>query len=197
MFDFGRCTCEQRTMTSPGQKGRAALRIATRSLHERLHEAAPFRALAEERLDLPAYTELLSKQASCYFTAAEILPIEPERLRLLGEDLTALAVQSPGLQTWPAPSGPAETLGWRYVVEGSIFGGRVISRQLAYLFADRCEGRSFFRGTPQGTAYWQALCEEIEQEARDPQGLSRMIEGALAAFTAFGRVLDARKPAYV
>lgn len=184
-----------RPMTLAGQKGRVALRVATHSLHERLHGAPDFAALAQGTLDIAGYAGLLSRQASCYFAAAKILPLEPGRLELLHSDLATLGAEQPEPLDWPNPAGPPEALGWRYVVEGSIFGGRVIYRQLDYLFGDRSEGRSFFRGTPQSTARWQALCSEIEQEARSPLRLNRIIEGAIAAFTAFGRILDIREPA--
>ena len=76
-------------------------------------------------------------------------------------------------------------MGWRYVVEGSIFGGRVIYRQLDSLFGDEEVGRSFFRGTTTGTRHWQDLCSELEDAGAAPGAIDEMIEGARDAFTAF------------
>lgn len=184
-------------MTLSGQKGRAALRVATHSLHERLHGAPAFVALAAGALDLAGYRQLLTRQASCYFSAARHLSLEAGRLALLELDLLAVDADQPQPLDWPAPAGQPGRLGWRYVVEGSIFGGRVIYRQLDYLFGDRSAGRSFYRGTAESASHWRSLCDEIEAEASRPRSLDRMIDGATSAFNAFGRVLDAREPAYV
>ena len=183
-------------MIPSGQNGRAALRLATHFLHERLHGAPDFAALADGALDHAGYRNLLSRLASCYFTAAEFLPLEPERLRALRSDLLALHADEPKHLAWLAPAEPAQAVGWRYVVEGSIFGGRVMYRQLDYLFDNRCEGRSFFRGTANSAAHWRTLCTEIEQEAHYPLNLDRMVEGATEAFSAFSRVLNVRTAAY-
>lgn len=183
-------------MIPSGQNGRAALRLATHFLHERLHGAPAFSALADGALDYAGYRDLLSRLASCYFTAAEFLPLEPERLQALRSDLLALHADKPEDLAWLAPAEPARALGWRYVVEGSIFGGRVIYRQLDYLFDNRCEGRSFFRGTANSAAHWRTLCTEIEHEACYPLGLDRMVEGATEAFSAFSHVLNVRKTAH-
>src|SRR5690606_35260103 len=95
-----------------------------------------------------------------------------------------------------AITGEAQRLGWRYVVEGSIFGGRVIYRQLDYLFGDEEAGRSFFRGTSAGTRQWQALCAELEHAGAAPAAVDAMIEGALDAFALFLSTVAAHEVAH-
>lgn len=169
---------------------RAALRAATRGIHERLHVAPPFVALARRQLTRRQYAALLSKMAGYYLSVSRHLPLEASRLGLLKADLAT--VEAPPFQPldFPVPTGGGQALGWRYVVEGSIFGGRVIHRQLDYLFGDEDDGRSFFRGTATGTRHWQLLCAELEDASTAP-AIEPMIEGALDAFAAFEKAISA------
>lgn len=134
--------------------------------------------------------------AGYYLAVSRLLKIEPTRLQHLGQDLTAIDAPPPAALDLPAIDGAARTLGWRYVVEGSIFGGRVIYRQLDYLFGEEDKGRSFFRGTAAGAGDWQALCGELEDAGASPGAIDQMIEGALEAFAAFASAIAAKEPAH-
>jgi heme oxygenase len=188
--------CEHRAMAARynGQGARGALRAATSAVHERLHTAPPFLALAQGRLNRDDYADLLSRMAGYYFAVSSHLPIEPARLRLLEDDLAAVEAPSPPGTILPPIVNEEAGLGWRYVVEGSIFGGRVIFRQLDYLFGSATRGRSFFGGTAGGVRHWQTLCAELEATGPRADTLDTMIEGALAAFAAFEKVIETMDP---
>lgn len=170
---------------------RAILRHATDAVHERLHQAEPFAAIAYRRLSRAGYAELLGRIAAFHFT----IDAEPgeSRRALLSADLDALAAPPPPRLAWNAPASRAGRLGCAYVVAGSSLGGRVIYRQLDYLFGDSPEGRSFFRGSPADGARWRALCSRLEAEGAVPGAVDRMIAGAEAAFALFERAIE---PAY-
>ena len=90
----------------------------------------------------------------------------------------------------------AARLGWRYVIDGSIFGGRVIYRQLDYLFGTGERGRRFFGGAPGGTTGWQRLCVQLERAGADARALGEMIAGAAEAFASFERLVDGERRAH-
>jgi len=179
--------CEVGAMAAQpvGVSARVALRVATRSVHERLHVAPPFLALTQDRLPLADYVTLLSRMAGYYFAVSERVAIEPTRLQSLRQDLADLGSPTPPRVDLPPVEGETRSLGWRYVVEGSIFGGRVIYRQLDSLFGDEEAGRSFFRGTATGTRHWQDLCSELDDAGAAAGAIDEMIEGARDAFSAF------------
>ena len=172
-----------------GQTVRLALRKATAPVHERLHEAAPFAALAEGRLTLDNYAGLLGTLGAYYFAASEHVPIDPARLAALRSDMAAVGATPDAPPRLAAPPSAAARLGWRYVVDGSIFGGRVIHRQLDYLFGAAEDGRRFFRGSPGAAAGWQRLCARLERAGQAPGALEAMIAGAAEAFAAFERLI--------
>src|SRR5690606_27052094 len=123
-----------------GQTVRVALRDATGPVHERIHRARPFAALARGDLALGDYRKLLAKLGAYYFGASSHLPIDGKRLSLLRDDLDALDAAPPCPAPMARPRSEPARLGWRYVVDGSIFGGRVIHRQLDYLFGNAERG---------------------------------------------------------
>ena len=177
-------------------KARTALRAATHDVHQRIHVAPPFLRLADGKLTRDEYAELLSALAAYYFAASRHVPLEPGRLQRLRHDLDAVgAPPPPGMDESLVPRAGSE-LGWRYVVEGSIFGGRVIYRQLDCLFEEEEAGRSFFLGTGASVRHWQTLCAQIEEAARVPGALERMVGGALDAFAAFESAIGEWKPCY-
>jgi heme oxygenase (biliverdin-IX-beta and delta-forming) len=176
---------------------RFALRNATDEVHERLHDAAPFRAIAEGRLPRTGYARLL--RALHHFharleqgcgeawrglprSAARVPQLETD-LRHLGEDVPAARGR------WSPPATEGAALGCLYVAQGSTLGGRVIHRRLDYLFDD-ARGRLFFAGSAGDGPAWRALCGLLEQEGRAPDRLQGMIAGARAAFALFEHCLE-------
>ena len=174
-----------RASAMPG--ARAALRRATSEVHERLHISPGFLEIAEGRLTLAGYRVMLSRLAGLYFGLAPELEIDPARLELLALDLADLDAPPPLPIACQVPSGEARRLGWKYVVEGSIFGGQVIYRQLDYLFGDASAGRRFFAGSPAALVRWRALCEDFERIGQENAELEEMVAGSQEAFALFER----------
>jgi heme oxygenase len=174
---------------SGSQGARASLRAATREVHERLHLSPDFLAISEGRLDRHGYGELLGRLAAIYFALAPELGIDGVRMERLARDLLDLDVPRPEPVRWQPPSDDAARLGWQYVVQGSIFGGQVIYRQLDYLFGEVEDGRRFFAGVPNDGDRWRSLCREFERAGEEEGDLRQMIGGSRAAFALFEREL--------
>jgi heme oxygenase len=168
---------------------RSALRDATGAVHERLHHAPPFAAIADQQLDVAGYTKLLARIAAFHLTVSKDLELDDTRPRLLARDLEVLGSPSPERLHWRSPESASARLGLAYVVEGSALGGKVIYRQLDYLFGNSARGRRFFRGSPSDGPRWQTLCRRLEQEGQTPRGLDEMIGGATAAFALFEQLV--------
>lgn len=188
-----------RPTDSPG--ARAALRRWTADVHERLHGAPAFAALAAGRLDRPAYADLLGRLLGFHRAVAPAvhraldrlgLPGEGHRVRLarLESDLAAVGPRAAPAVTAPDWSDDA-AVGCLYVVDGSTLGGRVIHRQLDYLFGPFDAGRSFFGGGPDDPLRWRRLCAALERHSAEaPARLPIMAEGAMATFALFETCLD-------
>lgn len=179
---------------------RAALRAATAEVHERLHDARFFDALASGTLDHAGYGALLTRirRFHCLTLAARsqalaALGLDPaeagRRLALIEMDLRHLGIACDDPGAPPAPCDEGEAIGCLYVVEGSTLGGKLIHRQLDYLLPDE-EGRSFFRGTPDDGARWRRLCEALDAYGSVPSRLPAMIAGAEATFALFETCLN-------
>ena len=170
-------------------KVRSALRDATGPVHERLHQAQPFAAIADQQLDAAGYTALLGRIAAFHATVGQQLKVDNRRSQLLARDLEVLGAPAPKPRDWSFPESAAARLGLAYVVEGSSLGGKVIYRQLDYLFGRSAAGRQFFRGSASDGPRWQALCRRVESEGQVPCAVGEMIAGATAAFALFERLL--------
>ena len=174
---------------------RADLRLATEEVHERLHEAEPFRMIADGALNMQGYRSLLSAILQFHASLQPILAGHPEtahlgggldRVERLQFDLRHVGAAIPSSPQADIALDADEAIGCLYVVQGSTLGGRVIYRQLDYLF-DGPEGRSFFLGGGEDKARWQkvrALLEEQPPERRE--GLRR---GATRTFGFFEECL--------
>ena len=158
-----------------------------------MHGLKPFRELEDGVLALSDYRRLIAgtqcfHSASCNtFRAIGIAAHvrAARRLRLLAMDLSHLNVT-----VLPAPgagqcaSVPA-ALGWLYVAEGSMLGGKVIARQLDYLFGKKLDGRRFFSGTAEDASSWALLCRHLDGLDPDEDEVEQMIAGAEAGFAFF------------
>ncbi|WP_052388921.1 biliverdin-producing heme oxygenase [Belnapia moabensis] len=177
---------------------RFALREATAAAHERLHHIPAFEALAEGRLDRPAYVALLRRLLGFHAAIEAALAAAPplgrygidlaERRRapLLWADLAHLgALAEAPLAPVPGFATAAEALGALYVTEGSILGGHQLARGLDHLLPPG-EGRGFLLGHgARHGAMWAACCAAIEACGAEPGGLAGMQAGAAATFAAF------------
>lgn len=169
---------------------RSALRTATAAVHERLHEAPPFAAISQQRLNLAGYSNLLRTIAAFHFTVGPHLQSDGSRRRLLANDLDYLGAPSPPTIHWTPPPTSAARLGCAYVVEGSCLGGKLIYRQLNYLFGESVRGRSFFKGLASDGAHWRALCRRLETEGRARGALDEMAEAAEQTFALLEQLIE-------
>lgn len=181
----------------------ADLRQATLDVHERLHEAEPFKMIAEGRLEMSTYRRLLRAILHFHSSVQPILAAHPQtadlgggldRVERLECDLRHVGAAGPS----PCPASPAfdghEAIGCLYVVQGSTLGGRVIYRQLDYLL-DGAEGRSFFLGGSDDSARWQKVRALLEKQP--PERRDSLRRGASRTFTLFEECLASEvcKPA--
>lgn len=189
----------KRRINTPVPLVRQSLRNATGDIHERMHRLEPFRLIDEAALDLVAYGHLLAGFARFH---AEIGAIAREhdlerfsgalsKVELLRADLAFLEANAEvPTCTFSLPS-RAHALGALYVAEGSMFGARVIARQLSYLVRGQTAGTLFFRGTREDAPRWKALAQELESNNGDPISLVAMSQGATMAFGLFEACLAA------
>ena len=182
---------------------RATLRKRTAAIHEALHGAAPFAAIAERRLDLGGYCRLLGAlsgfhsslaivvEAGCRSLDDPALLTACERRReLLARDLDAIGGQGATRASRPLELiDEAWAAGCLYTLVGSTVGGKVIYRQLDYLLKTPT-GRTFFAGTSEDGARWRGLCERLEAFGAEPESLTRLVAGAHAAFQHFASCLE-------
>jgi heme oxygenase len=173
----------------------ARLRDATHETHLRLHGLPQFTAIAGRRLSRDGYVELLRALHGYHAAISNAaagglakLSSSPQRQALLESDLAALgALPHQFHPSWTAPSGAA-LYGALYVAEGSALGGRVIARQLDYLFGDSAEGRRFFRGGTDTGPRWRAFLAVLQRDC-DEAALPQLVAGAEASFALFERLV--------
>lgn len=179
---------------------RADLRLATEEIHERLHEAEAFRLIGESALSMHDYGRLLGSILRFHSSVQPVLAAHPEtaplgggmdRLERLQSDLRHIGVAAPlpclGRLTLDAD----EVVGCLYVVQGSTLGGRVIYRQLDYLF-DGAEGRSFFLGSGDEPPKWQKVRALLEEQP--PERKEALRRGAVKTFGLFEQCLAREFP---
>lgn len=174
-----------------------ALRHATADIHERLHAAPAFDALVRQCLDRDGYRLLLARIRRFHgltlhsrLRALRLLDLSDagvhRRLELLDDDLRYLGRSSDVFApTWTPPGDDAGAVGCLYVVEGSMLGGKVLHRQLHYLFGDADEGRRFFRGGADDGAGWRRFREALGRYGAAAGRLPAMVGGATATFELF------------
>lgn len=172
---------------------RAALRNATHAIHMRMHGLEQFQDIANARLPLDDYLQLLQSLLA-YHSAISVgaarfglagLSSGARRLGLLSADIRSLGgVPLEQRVDWQ-PRTLEGALGGLYAAEGSMLGGRVIAGQLDYLFGATSPGRSFFIGTADDAANWRRLLALLELRCAASHDLQCTIEGALFSFELF------------
>jgi heme oxygenase len=176
---------------------RARLRAATEDVHQGLHRAAPFAAIADGTATRESYGASLGflyryHGAMAGWCAAgadslglrELAGAHQARLAALRRDLAFLGRAVPAAEEEAARPG-AFAAGVLYTVQGSTLGGKVIHRQLDTLLPDD-KGRAFFKGCRDDGARWQTLCAALERQS-DGTALEA---GARHAFARFAAMLD-------
>ena len=172
---------------------RAALRRSSDASHQRMHGLKPFALIAAGSLPMSGYRSLLSSlfifhsavRAEAHIAGWSQLSSAGRRLDLLRGDLIFLGGKVPSRKcVWQA--GPREAaLGALYAAEGSMLGGRVISRLLDYAFGTGRDGRQFFIGDQCDGRNWAKLIQVLEARCARADALDAAIAGALRTFDLF------------
>lgn len=178
---------------------RDQLRAATDDIHQFLHRAAPFAAIADGTATVESYGRTLQflhhfhsmlsplcGQGAQGLGLPELASAPTRRVTALENDLACLGMMASSPERAVLNVEEAFCAGALYTVQGSTLGGKLIYRQLETLLPSEF-GRSFFKGVPDDARNWQALCMALEKR---PDDLAGMKAGALYAFGCFRDMLE-------
>ncbi len=112
----------------------------------------------------------------------------------IARDLAALGVAAPGAARVEGPACPGEALGWVYVAEGSMLGGRIIRRRLTGE-ARGLQGLDFLDPYGEETgARWRAFMALLDQAcAAGRADVGQIVKGGVDGFAFAHRVLQPRE----
>jgi len=200
----GRLAVPSRAVPPSGQGSgiRAAVRDATREVHERLHGHPGFRAVAEGAVSRPDYQMLLGRLHGFHVAMERAARWNGWRSASLRDDLAWLGASLSEIEALPVLTGlsdvgsPERRAGALYVVEGSALGGRVLAQALRPLLGEGPAGRSFFLGVDGPPGAWRACLEQMEQLALCPAARQEIIDAARATFSAFETWLAGWRPGH-
>ena len=181
-----------------------ALREATASAHETLE----VQARIEPRLSDPATRaatvagfyrfhaglEPLSHPLTAALNAELEADFEPRsRAHGIAQDLTILGQRVPPPARPAAPASAGEALGWVYVAEGSMLGGRIIRKRLT-AEGRGLEGLNFLDPYGEETgARWRAFMALLDQAcAAGRADVDQIVKGGVDGFAFARRVLQPR-----
>lgn len=168
----------------------SALRMATAADHSALEDEA---AIERRLADPAARTQMVlafhrfhagAEAAAHRLVAALEGPFKPlVRSEGVARDLADLGVVAPAPVSLPAAATAGAALGWVYVAEGSMLGGRIIRRRLA---AGGCDlvGLSFLDPYGDQTGErWRAFQALLEQACADgAASIDQIVAGGLQGF---------------
>ena len=181
----------------------AALREATKEIHQKLEETSLAQDLISPTLRQDKYEHVLTLFGT-WFVAAERalrehqdwIAAELDEGRFQREEWLAQDLPNKNLNFPELPSIPqSEVLGWLYVLEGSTLGGKQISRNL-HQRREASGGHwptQFFDGYgtetgPRWQNFLQFLAKKIPEGHRD---FESTLKGAIDAFQSFQHWQDA------
>jgi heme oxygenase len=188
---------------------RSELRRLTNDIHLRLHDQRDFKAMSLGLLEMPDYIRLLQKLYGFHFRfesalrsgadalVPEIDLVAREKSPLLREDLISLGLDAAKLEELPLCSFTPDTtsaegvIGSLYVIEGAGLGGKILARNLDYLFGGlRQRGRQFFKGRPNPDPLpWARFCDVLENRAAKGD-FGKIVSSALATFYGLEKCLN-------
>ena len=173
----------------------AALRAATRSRHERLEAWLPLARPGAGRAEYAAHVDAmrgwLAPIEPALWDGGWPPEVEPSqracKVAWLDEDIAIARAdgflgESPGLVSGAPRFGSlAERMGWGYVVEGSLLGGRAL---LARLGAELAPWPARFLAGygSEGGRRWSAFLSAMERHLRGPREIDAAAAAAAAAF---------------
>ncbi len=177
---------------------RQALQLATRDVHERLHDHAGLASVQNRTITRANYVRLLARLYGFYAPFETAARLRPLRSGWLEADLAALGIGPELLDGIPLCGGypllvsTEDRLGALYVVEGSALGGVGLARHLdGLLGAGVLDGRRFFSGRCSETGpAWRAYLLKLSSVSPAPQAQAKVISAAVETFALFERWID-------
>lgn len=111
----------------------------------------------------------------------------------IAQDLAALGMRVPATARPSAPTTAGEALGWIYVAEGSMLGGRIIRRRLTAEGHD-LDGLSFLDPYGEETgARWRAFIGLLDQACASGRAtIDQVVKGGVDGFAFAHRTLQPR-----
>jgi heme oxygenase len=204
-------TRQERPATAINGLVRQALKSATASLHDRLHQAALFQDLLNGLLSIDRYQVLLASLHAIYQPLEErlvcalsqsanlgALGTYQRRTPLLARDLADLESVGPVAVIARTPpripdiDRDCQALGALYVIEGSSMGARLMARKLDSLLPqDHARARRYFDVTAlQSAQRWAAVCAVIDTFEERSLETQEMIDVACQTFALFSHMLN-------
>ena len=156
---------------------RAWLRGATRDSHAGVD--ALFGAGLADRATYAGY---LAGMHAFLAPVADALPGLDRSIHCLEADLATIGAAPPPHAPCIALAGD-DILGWRYVIDGSALGARVLLRQVAALGHDGHRGGRFLSRHAEGTG-WTATLAALEDFPADASRRRALADAASCAFAA-------------
>lgn len=176
----------------PSVSGAAqALRLLTQDRHRAVETLPIFRRLMQPDVTQADYVAVLRVQYRFYAAVEPALATSDglglpyqARLPLLARDLVALACPLPEIAELPlAIPSKAAACGCRYVIEGSVLGGRIITRHLReHLGEAVASALAFYTldGKPQVS--WPKLQQALSEQLDSQQDIRAAVEYANRVF---------------
>lgn len=168
---------------------RAHLQSETRKVHEHLHQAPPFAALAAGEITPDDLSALLARMGGFYLALDAVMSRALERF---GTELSgyryrprACLFQSQSQTTFSVnvPETVASFAGIAYVVDGSVLGGQILARNLptaeSHPYFDMCRR--------EGPAIWRQTLDLLASIENTVSSRAEAVRAAQETFTVFGR----------
>lgn len=184
---------------------RLHLRNSTADIHERLHHHPVLAPLTSEDVTMDQYRHALTAMHGFYapmemrLVDASGLEFRSPRTPLLAADLHKIAgdqaeyVLAEGVTDLPEWTGGDRVLGAAYVLDGAAHGGRSMVGDLrTRLGLNGSDGTTFMASVGiDAPGEWRTLMKLVEDRAADELAALRVIDGAIATFSALERWLTA------
>lgn len=179
-------------MITPRHSGVDALRVATSSIHLRLHRHPVFTPIQAGNIDQSGYVDLLMALYGFHGAFKDLSPEGPARCQRLIDDLSFLGVDRDRIDSAPlaqSPGRPSYAARWgiEYVLRGASLGGRVLARHLDRLLGvGTSHGRQFFvdKGEGAGTP-WRSFIQQLDLALLTRVDRRLASDAAVATFSRF------------
>lgn len=188
---------------------REDLKYFTKPFHDRIEQSSGARALLNGDLSENLYQRILMN----HYIFLKPIEVELERMdwslfnfdikghlrtSRLNHDLLNLNVPAnsiaslPYFEFLPQMNSHAKCLGVLYVVEGSMMGGRIITKKLETIFGEKANAiTNYFRGfDDQSITKWNQLCSCLETNSNYANEKEQIIISACETFLLWEKCLN-------